>query len=139
MSRIGIRRSIARRVLNHKQRGVDGVYDLHEYLKQKRRALRRWTKHCVALESAAIRQSELGSSSVSTPLGREDHIGTVAKRQMHSLTRQELHAGDVVVNRLLGSAAPRTMNECQQIGCQIPMKVTAAAISEGPLRIAPDE
>jgi integrase len=30
MARIGIRRFVARRILNHKQLGMDGVYDLHE-------------------------------------------------------------------------------------------------------------
>lgn len=34
------RRLIARQILNHKQPGVDGIYDLHDYLKEKRRALR---------------------------------------------------------------------------------------------------
>jgi hypothetical protein len=41
--RIGVRRFIGQRILNHLQPGVDGIYDLHDYFRQKQKALRRWT------------------------------------------------------------------------------------------------
>ncbi len=39
MSRIGVRKHIAERVINHSQGGIVGVYDLHDYLQEKRQAL----------------------------------------------------------------------------------------------------
>ena len=39
MSRIGIKKHIAERVINHSQGGIVGVYDLHDYLQEKRQAL----------------------------------------------------------------------------------------------------
>jgi integrase len=90
MSRIGVRRFVARRVLNHKQRGVDGVYDLHEYFQQKRRALRRWTNHCVALESAAMQPPQVVHISCSAPT--VGNGGSLRQRQIHRLRREELHA-----------------------------------------------
>ena len=37
LMRIGVRRFIGRRILNHKQLGVDGIYDLHDYFKQNKK------------------------------------------------------------------------------------------------------
>ena len=39
MSRIGVKKQIAERVINHSQGGIIGVYDLHDYLDEKRIAL----------------------------------------------------------------------------------------------------
>lgn len=39
MSRIGVKKHIAERVINHSQGGIVGVYDLHDYLQEKRQAL----------------------------------------------------------------------------------------------------
>jgi len=91
MARIGVRRFVARRFLNHKQRGVDGVYDLHEYFKQKRRALRRWTNHCVGLESAALQAPRSLQSGTGALSDGSLKIEDLPRRKMNSLTRGELY------------------------------------------------
>jgi integrase len=42
MGRLGVNRFILSRVLNHTDSSVDGIYDRHDYLSQKRRALILW-------------------------------------------------------------------------------------------------
>jgi integrase len=42
MGRLGVNRFILSRVLNHTDSSVDGIYDRHDYLSQKRRALDLW-------------------------------------------------------------------------------------------------
>ena len=42
MGRLGVSRFILGRVLNHADRSVTGIYDRHEYLAEKRRALKTW-------------------------------------------------------------------------------------------------
>lgn len=42
MGRLGISRFVQDKVLNHKDRSIGGVYDLHEYDREKMEALRRW-------------------------------------------------------------------------------------------------
>jgi len=42
MGRLGVSRFILGRVLNHADRSVTGIYDRHEYLAEKRRALEAW-------------------------------------------------------------------------------------------------
>lgn len=39
LSRAGVRSEIAERVLGHRKRGVEGIYDRHEYAEEKRIAL----------------------------------------------------------------------------------------------------
>jgi hypothetical protein len=38
-----VRREVAERCLGHKLRGVDGTYDRHDYFRERRAALARWT------------------------------------------------------------------------------------------------
>lgn len=45
LARLGVQPHIAERVLSHKQRGVIGVYDKHQYLNEKREALEKWAAH----------------------------------------------------------------------------------------------
>jgi integrase len=85
------RRFIARQVLNHKQPGVDGIYDLHDYLKEKRRALRRWSNHAVRLRACTVRsQTPIASNATPSqlPVNSRQIAGHWVK---HFVTREELH------------------------------------------------
>jgi integrase len=44
MSKLGVQKHISERVLNHSMGEVEGTYDLYEYTKEKRDALKRWEK-----------------------------------------------------------------------------------------------
>ncbi|EGG4251152.1 tyrosine-type recombinase/integrase [Salmonella enterica] len=50
LSALGVNRHIAERCLNHKVKGVEGVYDLHEYLPERREALEKLANLLEALE-----------------------------------------------------------------------------------------
>jgi integrase len=43
LAALGIRREVAERCLGHAIRGVEGIYDRHDYLKERRAALEQWT------------------------------------------------------------------------------------------------
>jgi len=45
LGRLGISRFVIARVLNHADSSVTGIYDLHEYLAEKRHALEAWGQH----------------------------------------------------------------------------------------------
>jgi integrase len=49
LARLKVLPHIAERVLNHAQSGVEAVYDVHEYLDEKREALQMWAEHLEAL------------------------------------------------------------------------------------------
>lgn len=49
LARLGVAPHVAERVLNHAQPGVEGVYDRHAYLDEKRDALDRWAGHVATL------------------------------------------------------------------------------------------
>lgn len=51
LARLGVRADIAERVLNHKQPGMTGVYDQHDYQAEMRAALERWAAHLATLEN----------------------------------------------------------------------------------------
>jgi integrase len=51
LSRLKVAPHVAERVLNHVQKGVAGVYDVHEYLDEKREALDKWAAHLEALKA----------------------------------------------------------------------------------------
>lgn len=51
LAAMGVTPHIAERVLNHKVRGVEGVYDRHDYLDERRQALERWA---VMLENIEV-------------------------------------------------------------------------------------
>jgi integrase len=51
MAKLGVRREVAERVLNHAVGAVERAYDVHEYLKEKRAALGRWERHLRQLEA----------------------------------------------------------------------------------------
>lgn len=50
LARLGVQPHIAERILSHKQRGVIGVYDRHQYLDEKRKALELWAGHVERLK-----------------------------------------------------------------------------------------
>ncbi|EQD80056.1 hypothetical protein B1A_01290, partial [mine drainage metagenome] len=43
---------VAERILSHKQRGVEAVYDRWQYLPEKREALEKWTDFVLKLRDA---------------------------------------------------------------------------------------
>jgi integrase len=47
---LGVRREVAERCLGHKLRGVEGTYDRHDYLKERRAALESWTALLLSIE-----------------------------------------------------------------------------------------
>jgi len=53
LSRLGIDQFIAERVLNHVRQGVEGVYDLYEFLPQKRHALEKWAAYLDTIKAEA--------------------------------------------------------------------------------------
>lgn len=49
MARLGVLKDTAERVLNHAREKIEGTYDVHEYLDEKRAALEKWEAHLKAL------------------------------------------------------------------------------------------
>lgn len=45
LSRLGIRHEVAERCLNHAVGGMEGVYNLHDFLEERREALEKWAAH----------------------------------------------------------------------------------------------
>ncbi|MCP4764244.1 MAG: tyrosine-type recombinase/integrase [archaeon] len=43
LSKLRVRKTVAERILNHKEQGVAGVYDRHDYLEEKKEALQKWS------------------------------------------------------------------------------------------------
>jgi len=68
LAALGVRREVAERCLGHAIRGVEGIYDRHDYFKERRRALERWTDLVIEAERGgsnviSIRRAQgLGSS-----------------------------------------------------------------------------
>ena len=56
LAALGVRREVAERCLGHAIRGVEGTYDRHDYFKERRVALERWT--------GVLMDAERGSSKV---------------------------------------------------------------------------
>jgi integrase len=52
LAALGVSREVAERALNHKLRGVEGIYNRHDYFEERRYALILWAKLLVALERA---------------------------------------------------------------------------------------
>lgn len=56
LAALGVRREVAERCLGHAIRGVEGTYDRHNYLKERRTALERWT--------GVLMEAERGGSTI---------------------------------------------------------------------------
>ena len=50
LAALGVSPHIAERVLNHKLRGIEGVYDQYDYIKERRQALEQWADVLESLE-----------------------------------------------------------------------------------------
>ncbi len=66
LAALGVDSHIAERCLNHKLKGIEGVYNHHDYLDERRKALELWAKLLTACE-----------------LGKEWNITTIRKRATH--------------------------------------------------------
>ena len=44
MTRLGVPDVVAQRVLNHAPRGMDAIYNVYQYLDERRDALERWAR-----------------------------------------------------------------------------------------------
>lgn len=62
LAALGVRREVAERCLGHKVSGVEGTYDRHDYLNERREALAQWT--------ALLLDAERGEGKV-TPIRRK--------------------------------------------------------------------
>jgi integrase len=50
LAALGVRSEVAERCLGHKLRGVEGTYNTHDYLRERRAALEKWTAVLVEIE-----------------------------------------------------------------------------------------
>ncbi len=66
LAALGVDSHIAERCLNHKLKGIEGVYNHHDYLDERRKALELWAKLLTACE-----------------LGKDWNITTIRKRATH--------------------------------------------------------
>jgi len=53
LAELGVPREVARKVLNHEDGKVDRIYNRHEYLAEKRKALERWERMLLGLTTAS--------------------------------------------------------------------------------------
>ena len=51
LASLGVRSEVAERCLGHKLRGVEGTYNTHDYLNERRAALETWTALLLDIES----------------------------------------------------------------------------------------
>lgn len=58
LARIGVDRVTISRILNHKEQGVIGVYDRHDYDRQKQRAMEKWAAHLIDLRDGKNQSQE---------------------------------------------------------------------------------
>ena len=63
LAALGVRREVAERCLGHKLRGVEGTYDRHDYFKERRAALTRWTQMLLDAERGV---SKVGAVNTGT-------------------------------------------------------------------------
>jgi integrase len=69
LARLGIRKEIGERVLNHSKEAIEGTYDLYEYLPEKREALEKLERRLRELESRPL---EFSPSRSRSPIAHED-------------------------------------------------------------------
>ncbi len=56
LAALGVPQEVAERALNHKLRGVEGIYNRHDYFEEGRHALTLWAELLVSLESGEQRK-----------------------------------------------------------------------------------
>ena len=54
LARLRVPNDIAERVLNHAREGIEAVYDLHDYVEEKRVALDKWAAHLTTLSQPVL-------------------------------------------------------------------------------------
>lgn len=54
MRALGVDRDISEMCLNHKLKGVEGIYDQYSYWKERRDALAMWADHLLACRGADV-------------------------------------------------------------------------------------
>jgi integrase len=59
LAALGVRREVAERCLGHKLRGVEGTYDRHDYLRERRAALESWTALLQSIERGECKVAPL--------------------------------------------------------------------------------
>ncbi len=62
MARLGVDRFVAERALNHKLKGVEGIYDRHDYFFERLSALQAWADLLAALAGGAKAKELIGAS-----------------------------------------------------------------------------
>jgi len=63
LAALGVRREVAERCLGHAIRGVEGIYDRHDYFKERRAALEQWTAVLIDAERGVRKVATIGERS----------------------------------------------------------------------------
>jgi hypothetical protein len=61
---------VAERCLNHKLKGVEGVYNRHDYFEERRRALEAWGQLLLKLERQGPHPKNLAAAHQQAPLAQ---------------------------------------------------------------------
>lgn len=69
LAALGVRREVAERCLGHKLRGVEGTYDRHDYFKERRAALARWTQLLLDAERGVSKVVAINARAAQTKDG----------------------------------------------------------------------
>ncbi len=67
LAALGIRREVAERCLGHKLRGVEGIYDRHDYFKERRLALAQWAQLLLDAERGVSNVVAISAGAASRP------------------------------------------------------------------------
>jgi integrase len=67
LAALGVQREVAERCLGHKLRGVEGTYDRHDYFKERRAALARWTQLLLDAERGVSKVVAISAGAASRP------------------------------------------------------------------------
>lgn len=59
MRNLGVSREISEIALNHKFKGMDGIYDVREEIPERRDALELWASFLVECEAGSTRKTQL--------------------------------------------------------------------------------
>lgn len=66
MRALGVDRDISEMCLNHKLKGVEGIYDQYSYWKERREALALWADHLLACRGADVEAAAAARNAVAT-------------------------------------------------------------------------
>lgn len=71
LAALGVEPHVAERCLNHKLKGVEGVYNRHDYLAERRRALEAWGQLLLKLERQGPHPKKPAAAHQEAPLAQE--------------------------------------------------------------------